>query len=93
MFPNPSNGEFKIQIGNGLPIAIGMAGGNEYKSDSYRIEVYNVYGEKVNSEKILNPIPITIGILTLNLNLPQGIYYLKIISDKGTAVKKIVIAK
>ncbi len=50
------------------------------------LEVYNVYGEKLYAEQLFYPKSII-----LNLNLSDGIYFLRIISDKGIAVKKIVI--
>lgn len=50
------------------------------------VEVYNVCGEKLYTEQITHP-----KFITLNLNLPRGIYFLKVISDKGIAVKKMMI--
>ncbi|HKZ64705.1 MAG TPA: hypothetical protein VJ111_00040 [Chitinophagaceae bacterium] len=47
VFPNPSNGEFQIQVGNGhgsASLTTGLAVGKEYK-----IEIYNVFGELVYS--------------------------------------------
>jgi hypothetical protein len=49
------------------------------------VEVFNVYGEKVFSEIVNSKSH------NIKCDLLSGIYFLKVISDKGTAVKKIVI--
>ncbi|TAL62059.1 MAG: T9SS type A sorting domain-containing protein, partial [Bacteroidetes bacterium] len=77
VWPNPSNGEFTIKD-SGLRI--------------YNLDLYNVIGEKVHSDKILNP-----ESQILNLDLPDGVYFLRIsaIGGEGAAVinKKIIIRK
>jgi len=50
------------------------------------IEVYSVKGEKVYSTQILNP-----KSSIFNLNLPDGIYFLKLKTDNGIVNKKIAI--
>ncbi len=78
VYPNPTMGKFTIQVSNMLPITIGMATGN--------IEITNLYGEKIFSvSQLLNNSIIDIS------DKPNGIYFLKVISDRGTVVKKIVI--
>ncbi|TAL57975.1 MAG: T9SS type A sorting domain-containing protein [Bacteroidetes bacterium] len=77
VWPNPSNGEFTIKD-SGLGI--------------YNLDLYNVTGEKVHSDKILNP-----KSKILNLDLPDGVYFLRIsaIGGEGAAIinKKIIIQK
>ncbi|TAL60356.1 MAG: T9SS type A sorting domain-containing protein, partial [Bacteroidetes bacterium] len=80
VWPNPSNGEFRIKdLGLGI----------------YNLDLYNVFGEKVHSGKILNP-----ESQILNLDLPDGIYFLRISVPSGqektereTFHAKIVIQK
>jgi len=75
--PNPSNGAFQIQIGNG-PLAIG---------NQCSLEICNVLGEKVYTSVIshqLSAINIDIS------NQPSGVYFLNVKSAEGTAVKKII---
>ncbi|MBI3501624.1 MAG: T9SS type A sorting domain-containing protein [Bacteroidetes bacterium] len=78
--PNPTTGIFQIQVGNGQ-----LAAGKEYK-----IEIYNVFGEKVTQSNI----PSGARNLTIDLSSqPKGIYLLKIIADRGEVNKKIIINK
>jgi hypothetical protein len=49
------------------------------------IEVFNVYGEKVYLQSVNNKSCIA------TLDVPNGIYFLKVISERGTVVKKVVI--
>ncbi|TAL58028.1 MAG: T9SS type A sorting domain-containing protein [Bacteroidetes bacterium] len=63
IYPNPASGKFWVSIPSG------QASG---------IEVYNVFGEKVYSEKTLTPIVIGAKSLILNLDLPNGIYFLRV---------------
>jgi hypothetical protein len=58
------------------------------KSEVNGLEVYNVYGKKLYAEQFFYPKSII-----LNLELSDGIYFVRVISDKGTVIKKIVIAK
>ncbi|TAL62069.1 MAG: T9SS type A sorting domain-containing protein, partial [Bacteroidetes bacterium] len=58
----------------------------------YNLDLYNVFGEKVHSGKILNP-----ESQILNLDLPDGVYFLQIsaIGGEGNSAinKKIIIQK
>jgi len=56
------------------------------KSKVKGLEVYDMYGKKLYAEQLFYPKNVV-----LNLNLSDGIYFLRIISDKEIAVKKIVI--
>ncbi|MBI3502156.1 MAG: T9SS type A sorting domain-containing protein, partial [Bacteroidetes bacterium] len=87
-YPNPTSGQFQIQVGNGQ-----LAAGNEYK-----IEIYNVLGEKVTRSVI----PSGARNLTIDISSqPSGIYFLfakwtnpssggQLNTSEGAAVKKIV---
>ncbi|MBI4929865.1 MAG: T9SS type A sorting domain-containing protein [Bacteroidetes bacterium] len=85
IYPNPSNGVFNVQ----------MSGFENVQMNN--IEVYNVMGEKMYSEKILNP-----KSLILNLAVPNGIYFLQlhpvgylsngVKTNAGVAIKKLVIS-
>ena len=75
IFPNPSNGEFKIQSS---------------KFQVKGLEVYNVYGEKVQSEIIFG------ASCVIHCALPNGIYFAHIKTEicpdsYRDAVKKIII--
>jgi len=71
IYPNPSTGKFNIEI---------------EKTDDGVIEIYNVMGENVYSEKILNR-----KSLLLNLDVPNGIYFVKIYDGEKIYSEKIVI--
>ena len=72
IYPNPTSGVFAIAGGNG----------------KYEIEIYNVLGEKVYFEKIINQIS-----LILNLDVPAGIYFIHLQTEQGSINKKIIINK
>ncbi|MBI3502597.1 MAG: T9SS type A sorting domain-containing protein [Bacteroidetes bacterium] len=74
IYPNPSSGEFQVAVGSGS--------GSEYK-----IEIYNVYGEKMYSTFINNHSSI------INLDIPNGIYFLELKTKDGIAIKKLIIQK
>jgi len=75
IFPNPSNGKFTIQT-------------NSYQlSPNIQIEVYNVYGEKVNSQTINK------NSNSIVLNVPNGLYFLYLKSGNETAVKKLILSQ
>jgi len=81
VYPNPSNG--KIQV------AVAGSSGSQYKSNSYRIEIYNAFGEKVYRSLITeNLLPITINLS----DKPCGIYFYKVeSSDETIATGKLII--
>ena len=51
----------------------------------YGLDIYNVIGEKVYSSQILNP-----KSQILNLDVPCGIYFIKLQTGSGNIIKKIV---
>ena len=51
------------------------------------LEIYNVIGEKVYSSIINSPSSV------INLNTPNGIYFLQLKTENGIAVKKIILSK
>ena len=63
------------------------------------IKIYNVLGEKVFQSIINKSTPLSFGELSgvrsiINLDLPNGVYFLNIKTDEGTtANKKIIIQK
>jgi len=72
IYPNPTNGEFKVQS-SGFKIQ--------------NLEIENIVGEKVYSQIVNSNSHI------VYLDVPSGIYFLKVISDKGAVNKKIIIAR
>ena len=51
------------------------------------LEIYNVMGEKVNSSLITNQSTY------INIDVPNGIYFLQLKTEQGVATKKLVIQK
>lgn len=72
VYPNPNAGQFTVQSS---------------KTSIQRIEVYNLYGEKVLSQLANSRSCI------VHSDLPDGVYFVNVVSDKQTAVKKIVISR
>ncbi len=72
VFPNPTTGIFTIESSENISA----------------IEIMNLNGEKVYSEKMLNA-----KSEILNLDIPNGIYFLEITTEQGIAMKKIIIEK
>lgn len=89
IFPNPTTGIFTIQVGNGQ-----LAVGKEHK-----IEIYNVYGEKVMDNGQLkmnngNSLSIIHSPLSIDLSSkPDGIYFLQLRTSEGVVNKKIIIQR
>jgi hypothetical protein len=75
IFPNPSKGEFTIQMDNGNTSTINL--------QPLTIRIYDVFGRLVYEESIAKKIaeitPIAIGI-----NFAKGIYQLKIDTEAGS---------
>ena len=72
VFPNPSRGEITIK---------------NIKSIAKKIEVYNVYGQKVFSQVVSQ------DMTSITFNLPNGLYFAQIETERGIAVKKITISE
>ena len=77
LYPNPTNGIFKIQANSHQPLVISQ------------IEIYNVFGEKVytTNNELINHSTIDIS------DQPNGIYFLNILSNNKLFSKKIIIQK
>ncbi|MBI4930209.1 MAG: T9SS type A sorting domain-containing protein [Bacteroidetes bacterium] len=75
IYPNPSNGTFQIQV----------AGGS---SNEYKIEIYNVFGEKIHSSAMNNER------LTINMSGANSeIYFLNIKAGDMPITRKLIIQK
>jgi subtilisin-like proprotein convertase family protein len=75
VFPNPSNQSFGVQLNN-----------NEL--GKVELALFNVQGQKISTQFFLNE---NIDTQFEVQSLPNGIYYLKINTEKGAASKKIVV--
>jgi hypothetical protein len=77
VFPNPSDGELKIEHG-------------EWKMGDV-IEIYNLNGQRVFSERINSQFTIHNSQLSINIShLPKGIYILVLHTESSVVSKKIV---
>ncbi|MBI3502593.1 MAG: T9SS type A sorting domain-containing protein [Bacteroidetes bacterium] len=73
IYPNPCKGNLRVTI-------------NDLRFINSELEIYNVLGGKVYSEKIINQ-----KSLIINLDVPNGIYFLKVNEEAKSIVKKIII--
>jgi len=78
IYPNPTTGE--------LNLIQGIAG--QARNDVRSIEVFDVYGRKVSSHTSY-PTPYTSYLINLS-HLTSGIYFVKVITEQGEVVKKVV---
>jgi len=105
IYPNPTNGVFVVAVAGGsssnsLPAQAGQ----------HKIEIYNVYGEKIQQLAVGNmhgSASLTTGLannsqiqidgstpITINLSeQPDGIYFVRIETEKGVIVKKIILVR
>ncbi len=68
VYPNPSNGIFSVELkGN---------------SDKFKVEVYNIFGEKVISQFTIDHSPFTINLSSQ----PKGIYLYRVTSERGESI-------
>ena len=72
LFPNPTNGELRVESG-------------ELRVDN--IEIFDVYGRMQNAESRMQKAD---GVVINISNLPAGVYFVKINTEAGTVVKKII---
>lgn len=77
LFPNPSSGKFTLTFSD-----------SRSHLSVYKIEIYNTLGEKVYSTRIQNQ-----ESTTLNLSIPNGIYYFELSNGGLRRSKKIVVLK
>jgi PKD repeat protein/predicted secreted protein len=76
IYPNPNSGSFDIKL-------------NDQNIKSATISISNTLGQTLFNENILNnnsPIHVE------SPNLPQGMYYVKIQTDKSTYIRKVLIS-
>ena len=76
--PNPTSGAFQIQMDNG-----------QLSINNYQLSIYNVYGEKVYEKLSIINSPLLINLSEAK----NGIYFLHLKTEQGTAVKKLIINK
>ncbi len=77
IYPNPASATVKLSV-------------PDLHADHFTISIYNIEGKTVYSEKDTN----VIGYFSKQIpteNLAKGIYYIKLDTDKGADVKKLVI--
>ena len=74
VYPNPTNGEFKIES-------------STFKVQS--VEIYDVYGKKQKSRMAEKQNGEGIMVMDIS-NLANGIYFVEITTEKGVSVKKVV---
>jgi hypothetical protein len=78
-YPNPSSGQFTFY---------------SPQTTNYGLEIYNVIGECIFQKTVnRNSSAGASTGETVNLNAPNGIYFLHITSKEGTAIRKLVISK
>ncbi len=75
VFPNPSNQSFGV-----------LLNGNEL--GKVELTLFNVQGQRISSQSFINE---SIDTQFEVQSLPNGVYYLKINTEKGAASKKIVV--
>ena len=74
VYPNPSSEKFTIAT--------------SFSSyEGYNLEIYNIVGDKIYSDKIMRPTSYVV-----HHDWPNGIYFLSVKTSDGIAVKKIVIS-
>ncbi|MBI9054890.1 MAG: T9SS type A sorting domain-containing protein [Bacteroidales bacterium] len=77
IYPNPSNGKFKLLIKN-------------IENTEYRLSIFNVLGVQVLNKKLNGTNDISSSINISNEN--SGVYFIKLTSDKGDSIcKKIYV--
>lgn len=82
IYPNPGNGVFNLGFRNkdgSVEPTIGIG------TRDAELCIYNALGEKMHSEKIL------LKPLSLNLDLPIGIYFMKVLMEGTIYDKKIIV--
>ena len=77
VYPNPTSGELRIK---NYELGIGTL-------SEVEVEVFDIYGKKLSSNHLIN----TSSNHLINISgLPAGVYFLKISTDAGEVVKKII---
>ena len=82
VYPNPTTGELRISPAGG-----GQRGWNNYELRIKSVEVYDVYGRKLSSHHLIT----SSSNQLINISqLPEGIYLLKIQTEQGVQIRKII---
>ena len=74
-YPNPNNGQFKLQIDN-------------VNAPSSKLEVMNIKGQIVYNENLIINGSISKDI---NINVEKGVYFVRLINKNGVKVEKLII--
>ena len=77
IFPNPSNGQFNIEI-------------QSINNKPVQMRIFNAFGSEVYNDDNLIINGFTTKVVDLS-NFPEGIYYLNLHGDGVNIIKKIVI--
>ena len=93
VYPNPSNGQIWVSIPSGQVAVAGGSGSNT----QYEIEIYNVMGEKIYHSIIPARTTVQSGgnnhSSIINLNAPEGGYFLNIKTNNKQFTHKLIINK
>ena len=91
VYPNPTTGELRITNRSSVKSKFSKAN-HELRSGSLskvEVEIFDAYGRKVG--KYNNSYALMTDGVVLNIShLPSGIYFVKIVTDVGTTIKKVV---
>jgi len=88
VWPNPTTGELRIEVAD------------QARNDVQNVEIFDVYGRKVG-EKFPSVIPNAVrnpeqygpkadGVVINISHLHPGIYFVKVVTEAGEVVKKVV---
>jgi Peptide-N-glycosidase F, C terminal/Secretion system C-terminal sorting domain len=78
VFPNPSQGLFSINF-------------NSLTTKQFNVDVFDVYGNKVFDENVANS---ATNVFQINLSdQPNGMYLIRLRTDKGSVSKRVILSK
>ena len=77
IYPNPATGTVNIEFANEQELTI-------------RVNIYNALGKKLISKDLYNVRGKSHHSFDIN-QIPEGIYYLQLVTNKGTVTRKLVV--